>query len=344
MRFLSPAISTPSGNETETEAKGITQVMRIPWPAIANGIANGISGNKTKTEVEIEEASSETSMLLFVVNFTGFFLTYIMIRSSVWRRQWRVYQDNGRSALKEFANPNCPISSLLPRLASIPEEPPTMYIEEDDEPLQAWYRNRGDTPRCLAEGDVEIVRNNVIAAIFQVLAMNGPSGAYIGRCYHDIHRVRSSTEQHKRVLETQRRGSSTTFAYRIDGKSDRSRCVAFFTVSVDNKVEIFWSTSSLWLSGMDCFRYTSGWFLLSIIGAFCCLPFSVPCLVLYIYFSFPPSRGWTSLWAKATRDRNAGKLSGDSPSRDEQREMDRFRQDVHHVLKRYLEQTLERYR
>jgi hypothetical protein len=313
------------------------------WPEIYTQEEWGKLSDKNIVK-GILEAQSHQLMLPFVVNFTGFFLTYMMIRGSVWRRQWRVYQANGRLALKDFANPNDLISSLLPRLASIPFEPPTMYIEEDDEPLQAWYRNRGDTPKCLAEGNEETVRNNVVAAIFKVLATHGPSGAYIGRCYHDIYRVRSSTEKHKRVLKTQKKGSTSTFTYRMDGKSRRSHCVAFFTVNVDNKVEIFWSTSSLWLSGRDSFGYTWLLFLTSIIGAICCLPFSVPVLLLYIFFSYPPSRGWTSLWSYANADRIAGKYLGESPSRDEQREIERFRQDVHHVLKRYIEPTLERYR
>jgi hypothetical protein len=285
-------------------------------------------------------------MNLAVLNLLGVSISYALLAGKRWKANWSNYKREGQLAIETFSRPDSTTSSLVSQLPRIPHEPPTVYIEEDDEPLEAWHRNVGGTPSCLKSGRDD-AKELVMAAIIQVLSIHGPKGAYVGYCYHDLHRVRRANDQQKRVLKTQKPSENVTIAYRIDGSMNRAHCVAFFNVMVSaSKVEIFWSTSTLWMSAKDSFLYNWKWLLLSCATAIfsvSCFSFATPILLLYIFLKLPPTRGVTPILARITRDRNSGQFSGDHPSREDERLMKSFRQDVHSLLKHYLQYTLELY-
>jgi hypothetical protein len=285
---------------------------------------------------------NERSMTLITVVISGLLLSSMLIRGSQWQNSWDEFQSKGKEVLGRIKSTDS-LSRVISEIRKIPDEPPTMYIEEQDQELESWI-GYASLPDGIKNCDKDEKCDRIIAAIFLILAKHGASDAFVGRAFHDNYRSRkkkSDKEKSFGVTQTKKQ-SGHTYTYRAVGKSGRNHCVACFTIKIDNKIDIFYNVSCLWLNAFDSFRYGLGWFVFACISAVF-MPPLVPIFFLYVCYKFPPSRGWTPLWCRFCCDTENGTFNGKNPSLDEEREMIGFRKDVKQVVKEFLPKILKVY-
>jgi hypothetical protein len=163
--------------------------------------------------------------------------------------------------------------------------------------------------------------------VLRLLAGLKLHGAYIGRTFHDTDRVAVIFDATPvRALYARSRGTFQVYTFRLD--REKQHMVVTFAIKRDgNTLTLGWHHATLRASWRDAIEYRALWILLSLLGAVV-LPELLLITTLHAILLFPPSRGWTSLWAKMSRDRILNRFSGAGETLSEQMQRKAFETSV----------------
>lgn len=269
-------------------------------------------------------ASVRPRMLVGLVAINGFaaFLTYALVCDRRWRARWRAFQGYSPELLARLEGDTALLDPAK-FLAAIPEEPANVYLEQPFQCILSWDRTRRGF-EWLNRPDAEEL---IATGAFKVLTDMRLRGAYIGRTFHDTDRVAASFDAGPvRALRTQSGGSLSVYTFRID--RGRQHLVATFAVKRDgNIITLGWHQAALRATWFDTLRFSKFWCLFMLVGA-TVLPELLVLTLAYALISYPPGRGWTSMWAKITRDRLNQQFNAAGESWAERMDFQSFEQNV----------------
>lgn len=291
---------------------------------------------------------------LGLLNLFALVLTYALVRDRRWRVQWRALRgaapelfgrlDSGaaRRDPKAFLNSDPYSDGTEP---SLPVEPPTVYLETKLEPLLRWNTEE-PIYAGLKRPDVE---EYLAVRIFELLSEMKLEGSYIGQTYHNTSRGTAVTDEfgdqtRARALRTVRHGEYPMYTFRLDRGA--MHLTANFAVQRNgNIVTVAWYCSNVRATALDALRYSKWWSALTLVGILF-FPLLLPVMLLYALVYYPPGFGWTSMWARVSRDRlkrQFGHFLGFTPwwgfgasgeSFNDQREREAFEQNVFLVFRK----------
>ena len=271
-------------------------------------------------------ASSDRSLLgcfvpLAAINLMGVALSYALICDRRWRAKWRAYQSVSPDLLIRVSKQE---SLLQPNefIAAIPDEPSNVYLEQPLAVMQ-WDKTRQGS-EWLNHPHAEKL---LAVCALKLLTEMELRGAYIGKTFHDSDRVVTTFDATPvRALRTRSRGTLPVYTFRLD--RGRQHMVVTFVVRNDgNTFTLGWHQATLRATWFDTLRYCET----LVYGGLLCvtvLPILLPLPLIYAFVRFPPSRGWTSLVVKISRDRSLGRFNCTGESWAEQMERDAFAQNV----------------
>lgn len=243
-----------------------------------------------------EEKRSMLTYSLGAIDLSAVVLTYALVRTRRWRADWDALKAQMPQLVTRLSAPDL-LRDPVGFERHVPHEPPNVYLEVPFESILRWdvrlpghqWLDRPEAAEMLA------------LITLRLFLEQGLTGAYVGRAYHDTGRVVAAGKGPVRALHSRGRGSVPAYTMRVD--SGCMHLTATFRIKQEGKTLVLgWYQTAQRVTAWEALWHDRWWALLSLVGAVL-FPLMVPLILLYAVATHPPGRGWTSLWAKHTRDR-----------------------------------------